>query len=150
MRLGVDLSNGLTKKGKLAIWIGEASRQCLFQMIFADPRLAVPVEEYVLDILHAVRLRLKLKSLYWYIMDLDVLSNTITLCPPIMNGETGEIDFRFDHYDMKVKKEGWPAIVLEVSPLWGFALCSVKTINPLGEKPLVESAAKPVAEIATQ
>ena len=148
MRLGVDTANGLTKKGKLALWIDDVKRQCLIELIWGNPSIQMPVSQETLDIMNAVRMKLKLHSIHWYVLDLDVLSNTVTVSPPIMDEATGRISFDYQLYDERIKREGWPVFVVEVSPLWAFGLSSPKTLNALHKTVAVENPNPSVVEVS--
>lgn len=131
MRIGVQMNpNGKIGMSRLGLYLDDMKKQCLLRFIFKAQQIAIPVSQKIMDSLNNTRQALGLDEVHWYCMDIDPLSNTMTITPPLLD-EDKRVIFDWDKYDVKVKREGWPALVLDMEPLWGFAVIQPNKLKAL-------------------
>jgi len=61
---------------------------------------------------------LGLTGQFFYVYNLDVLGNTITVCPPIIT-EEGAVEFDPNKYEKYVRDEYWPVEIIDCETLSG-------------------------------
>jgi len=71
-------------------------------------------------------------SIGWFIYDVDPLSNTLILCPPIINTDKGTVSFSKDDYDLAARDEGWPMLLVDLADISGYILRQPNNRKALG------------------
>jgi len=80
----------------------------------------------------------------WFVMDVDALSNTITLCPPIMADDGKTVSFLPDDYRKADRDEGWPFLVIDLNEICGYIFRKPNNRKALGLIPEVQKEAEPL------
>lgn len=131
MRLGfIPHQNGRIQFGSLTKQLSEQSKYCLFQVKYSPQVQMEYVEEFG-EIYGKAKEAAGLPVIMGYLYSIDPLSNTISVCPPIVEGESGRVIFRQSEYELAIRDKGWPVDHIDCGPL--LALIGY---SPNGEKGL--------------
>jgi hypothetical protein len=78
-----------------------------------------------IDITKGMCARIGLKTTAWKLHGIDPMSNTITICPPLIHDNGKTVIFIQDEYDRAIRDICWPVEIIECEDMNGFS-----AVNP--------------------
>ena len=144
MKFGVKLQNGNTLLGPLGMYLKTMKTQTLIQV--HDPKLISRLPQRIGKLFEEAKKRFGLPGDYFYALDIDPYSNTISLTPPIANAKDNNVELTFDPYDEWIKRRGWPFFVMTVDGIDSFDMFNPNTAIDLQQPEGADSSPEGIAE----
>lgn len=134
MRFGYVVENNKLKWSKTGLWLQQISTQALVRLAWRDPKFAEGLSENLLSRCEAVKKLLGTTDNLFFVLDVDPVSNMISVTAPIVYEEDGTIAMHFDFYDEAIRDSAWPSATLDADVFYGVCHYSVPKDMRIGDK----------------